>query len=55
MSTADLAGLCKVATSTVRTWRYTGKGPPAYQFGKHIRYRLADVEAWMEEAKERAS
>lgn len=54
MTTADVARLLNVATSTVRCWRYTGTGPQAYQVGKHLRYRRSDVEAWLAEAKQRA-
>jgi hypothetical protein len=32
----------------------TGDGPPSLRIGKHLRYRPADVEEWLE-AKARES
>ena len=55
MSTTEVARLLNVATSTVRCWRYTNRGPQAYQVGKHLRYRRSDVEAWVEEGRGQAS
>ena len=33
---------------TLRSWRYKGEGPPYIKVGRLIRYRLSDVEAWLE-------
>lgn len=35
-----------VPVATVYNWRSTGYGPRGFRVGKHLRYRLADVEAW---------
>jgi predicted DNA-binding transcriptional regulator AlpA len=29
-------------------WNYEGDGPPAYKIGKHLRYRLSEVDEWAE-------
>jgi hypothetical protein len=31
---------------TLKRWRRTGDGPRFLRVGRHIRYRLTDVEAW---------
>ncbi len=48
LSSEGLAALLDVPLSTVYTWRYEGKGPPAYRIGKHLRFRRSDVEKWLE-------
>jgi len=48
VSTADLGEYLGVPVHTIYSWRATGKGPRAYRVGKHLRYRLADVDAWLE-------
>jgi predicted DNA-binding transcriptional regulator AlpA len=48
--------LC-VSLSTVRRWRATwnatggksGDGPRPYRFGRSVRYRISEVEAWAEQ------
>jgi predicted DNA-binding transcriptional regulator AlpA len=35
------------AVSTLKNWRCEKKGPKWKKFGNgHVRYRLADIEAW---------
>ena len=48
LSTDEVARLLVVPVTTLYTWRYKGTGPKAYRVGKHLRYRLADVVAWLE-------
>ncbi len=48
LSTDEVARLLVVPVTTLYTWRYKGTGPKAYRVGKHLRYRLADVIAWLE-------
>lgn len=43
----ELAERLKVPVSTVRYWRSRGEGPPAVLVGKHLRWRPADVDAWL--------
>jgi hypothetical protein len=45
----DLAKSWGLPERTLSQWRYLGKGPRYFKFGKHIRYRRADCEAWAEE------
>ena len=48
MTTDELMTELKVPKSTLYAWRATGKGPRAIRVGKHLRYRRADVDAWLE-------
>lgn len=49
-----LLGLREVSTylgvpvSTVYDWRARGLGPRAYRFGKHLKFGVTDVTAWIE-------
>lgn len=50
----DLAVYLGVPVSTVYDWRTRGKGPAAYRFGKHLKFAVSDVRAWVVEQRERA-
>ena len=43
----ELADYLSVPTATVYRWNYLGSGPRYLKVGKHVRYWLADVEAWL--------
>jgi excisionase family DNA binding protein len=45
----DLARLLRVPKATIYRWRTTGDGPRGYTIGRHVRFRRAEVEAWLEE------
>lgn len=47
LNTAELAQRLGVAQITLRKWRLTGAGPVFVRCGRNIRYRLADVDAWV--------
>jgi len=44
----DLATELGVPLRTIYAWRSKGKGPRAATFSKHLRFRRADVEDWIE-------
>ena len=46
LSPADLAARLGVPPETVYAWNKQGTSPRYMRFGRHVRYRLADVEAW---------
>jgi excisionase family DNA binding protein len=49
LTVADLARLFQVSKQAVYDMRYRGDLPPAVRIGRqNIRWRLADVEAWLE-------
>lgn len=42
----EVAARLRVAPKTLAQWAHQHKGPPFGKFGKHVRYRITDVEAW---------
>lgn len=47
LSTEAVSAHIDIPVATLNTWRSLGKGPVFYQLGKLIRYRLSDVEFWI--------
>ncbi len=47
-SAEELASFLKVPVATVYQWNHKGTGPRAAKIGKHLRYSVADVEAWLD-------
>lgn len=45
----ELAAYLGVPVQTIYQWRTRGYGPPGTRIGKHVRFRPADVEAWVAE------
>jgi excisionase family DNA binding protein len=45
----DVADFLGVPVKTLYAWRYAQKGPRATRVGRHLRYRWADVHAWLDE------
>jgi len=43
----QLAVVLGIAPITVTQHRAMGKGPPYFRVGRSVRYRLADVHAWI--------
>ncbi len=54
LSLRELAAYLGVPPSSVYYWRTQGKGPPGFQVGKQLRFRAADVDAWLQEQAARA-
>lgn len=38
-----------ISRSTLQSWRYSGRGPRYIKLGRLVRYRNADVEAYLNE------
>jgi excisionase family DNA binding protein len=55
MTTAEVAELLRAPVETVRYWRHVGKGPTSFKLGRRVLYELADVEAFIAQAKAKAS
>ena len=49
MTVQDVAAHLGVPVATVYAWNSRGLGPERYRVGKHVRYRRADVEAWIDQ------
>lgn len=52
LSTEEVARILVVPINTLYCWRYKGMGPNAHRVGKHLRYRLSDVMAWLEDQRD---
>jgi excisionase family DNA binding protein len=48
MSPQELADFLNLPLATIYRWRHLGEGPRASKLGRHVRYRRADVEAWLD-------
>lgn len=46
LTTQELHERTGIPVPTLRYWRQLGRELPYERFGRLIRYRLADVEAW---------
>jgi excisionase family DNA binding protein len=44
----ELARVLRVPKATIYRWRSTGDGPRGYSIGRYVRFRWADIEAWLE-------
>ncbi|WP_158887911.1 helix-turn-helix domain-containing protein [Amycolatopsis anabasis] len=48
LSPRELADYLGITLNTLYVWNTRGQGPRRYRVGRHVRYRLADVDAWLE-------
>ena len=46
-SPADVAEYLQLPEKTLAEWRSRGIGPQYMRVGRYVRYRWADVEAWL--------
>jgi excisionase family DNA binding protein len=49
MTLAEVAEMLGVPVATLYQWRYHGTGPRGIRVGRHVRYRAADVDAWLDD------
>ena len=54
MSITDLSEMLGVPIHTLYRWRHKGEGPVGYRIGRHVKYRRATVEAWLETQTDKA-
>lgn len=48
MSPQELADYLGVPLGTVYQWNHHGTGPKPISVGRHVRYRHAEVEQWLD-------
>ena len=53
MTITDLSEMLGVPVDTLYGWRQRGEGPEGYRIGRHVRYRRAPVEAWLDTQADR--
>ncbi len=44
----DLSEMLGIPVDTLYGWRHRGQSPQGYRVGRHVRYRRASVEAWLD-------
>ena len=52
MNRSQVASYLGVPQRTLDTWRRRQTGPPAIRVGRHLRWRLADVDQWLHDQTE---
>jgi excisionase family DNA binding protein len=52
LSIETLAEYVGVPVVTIYRWRTEGKGPCAVRIGRHLKFALSDVQAWLETVRE---
>jgi len=48
LTAPEVAGFLGVPLATLYQWRTRGTAPRAVRVGKHLRFRRADLDAWVE-------
>lgn len=51
LTAGEASDLLQVAVNTLYQWRHLGRGPESTKLDGHVRYRLEDVQRFMEESK----
>jgi excisionase family DNA binding protein len=55
LSPAEVATYLRIPIKTLYNWRSAGAGPPGIRVGRHVRYRQADVDLWLDQQTDRRS
>jgi excisionase family DNA binding protein len=53
MTITDLSEMLGVPVDTLYGWRHRREGSEGYRIGRHVRYRRAAVEAWLDTQADR--
>ena len=53
MTLPELSEMLGIPVETLYGWRHRGEGPVGYRIGRHVRYRRAAVEEWLETQADR--
>ncbi|SFD42320.1 helix-turn-helix domain-containing protein [Streptomyces aidingensis] len=48
MSPSEVSQMLGIPEATLYQWTYRGVGPRSFRVGRHRRYRIEDVEEWLE-------
>ncbi len=52
LSTEELAEYLGVPVKTIYEWRTGGHGPCAVRVGRHLKFAVSDVQAWVAQQRE---
>jgi len=53
LSVTELAEYLGLPVATIYDWRAHGRGPVGHRFGKHVKFAVSDVAAWVEAQRDR--
>lgn len=48
LTTTEVCELLKISPHTLYQWRLRNEGPVAIKVGRHLRFREADVDRWLD-------
>ena len=48
----EVGAYIQVPVKTLYDWRHRGIGPAGMRVGRYVRYRLSDVDAWLETCRD---
>jgi excisionase family DNA binding protein len=49
LTITEVADVLRTPVATLRYWRHVGTGPASFRIGRHVLYRRADLEGWIEQ------
>jgi excisionase family DNA binding protein len=55
ITVAELSSWLGVPVQTIYNYNCNGTGPKRIRIGNHVRYRVADVEAWLRQHERAAA
>jgi hypothetical protein len=55
LTAAQAAELINKPVSTLKDWRFKGKGPDYFYAGRHVRYWPADIRRWAKTQQRRTA
>ncbi len=55
LDTRQLAARLDLQPATLEQWRWSGKGPAYVKLGGRVRYRVQDLESWIESRVRRST
>lgn len=47
LNNAEAAALLSIKPNTLEIWRLQGRSPRFLKIGRSVRYRMSDLEAWL--------
>ena len=53
LNISEIAAKLNVSIHTVRDWRKQNILPPAYKFGRAVRWKLTDIDKWIADHREK--
>ena len=52
LSIDELSEYLGVSIKTIYEWRQNGRGPVAVRMGRHLKFAVSDVRAWLDNLRE---